>query len=232
MATTRESILRKPDGSCHYCGFMSICNTHAHNELKHSLLSTRTRCLQRNEALCVLNNKFHSIHIIKKGAVKAYQVDINGYEHIHAFYFTGEALGFRAIHAGHYISNVVALTDTIVCEVPYSHFVESLKTNPELSASFFSLISKQLTASTYIDISPAKKRLAAFILDLSLRTDNAIPLQQLTLPMSRQDIGNYLRLTAETVSRLLSQLQKEKIIKTERKLIKIINLPRLHELTQ
>ena len=219
--------------SCAYCSFMPLCTIEGHHadDIKHPLV-TRTRHFTRNEALCVLNSKFQSIYIIKKGAVKAYQVDINGHEHIHAFYFTGEMLGFRAIHSGHYISTVVALTDTIVCEVPYLQFVDLLKTQPELYKSFFSLFSKQLTASSYVDIQSAEQRIAAFIIDLSLRTDNATPNLDITLPMSRHDIGNYLRLTAETVSRILSRLQKKCIIATDRKIIRIENLQKLKQLAQ
>ncbi len=208
---------------------MPICTSEGNSVLDHAL-SVRTKHFASQEALCVLNSKFQNIFVIKKGAVKAFQVDINGHERIHAFYFTGETLGFRAIHAGHYISNVVALTDTIVCEVPYHQFVDSLKTKPELYKSFVSLASKQLTAPAYTETASAEKRIAAFIIDLSLRTDSAIPMQELTLPMSRTDIGNYLRLTAETVSRILSRLQKERIIHANRKFIRIENLDKLKEL--
>lgn len=213
--------------ACSCCSFSPLCLAQAHS------LVSNTRHLKRKEALCVLNNKFQNIYIVKKGALKAYQVDIHGYEHIHAFYFTGETLGYRAIHAGHHISNVVALTDdTVVCEVAYDQFIDKLKSKPELYEYVLALISKQLTTSFYVNVATAEQRIAAFIIDLSSRTPAAVPLQALTLPMSRQDIGSYLRLTAETVSRVLSRFKRDHIISIDLKQIRIINPKKLQELAQ
>ena len=231
MPSTIDNKKNSSANPCAYCCFNTVCTAEGGHKPDHSFI-VRTRHFASNEALCVMNSKFQSIYVIKKGAVKAYQVDINGYEHIHAFYFSGESLGFRAIHTGHYVSTVVALTDTIVCDVPYHQFIVKLKTNPELYKSFFSLVSKQLTASAYVDTATAEQRIAAFIIDLSLRADSVTPPLELTLPMSRNDIGNYLRLTAETVSRVLSRLHKQNIIHTNRKFIRIENLAKLKQLAQ
>lgn len=217
------------NAACSYCNCSPHCliESNPFNRIS-QLLVKRTRHFARNETLCVLNDRFQNIYIIKQGAVKAYQVDINGHECIHAFYFSGEMFGYRAIHTGHYISTVVALTDTLVCEIPYDQFVDSLQYNLELSKHFLSLISRQLSTSSYVDIISAENRVAAFLIDMSLRIKRNNPMQELVLPMSRQDIGNYLRLTAETVSRILSRLQKNKLIIVEGKSIRILN-PEKHQ---
>lgn len=231
MPDINEKTLN-PFKNCH-CSFEPLCmakysNT---NSAPQSLVS-RTRYVQRNEALCTLNNKFRNIYIIKSGAVKAYHVDIEGREHIHAFYFAGEALGYKAIYTGHYISTVVALTDSLVCEVPYEHFISCMDNKPELYKHTLSIISKQLTASIYVDMASAEQRIAAFLIDISLRADKAIPMREIMLPMSRQDIGNHLRLTPETVSRILSRLHKDQIIIANGKYIQILNPKRLQQLAQ
>lgn len=193
---------------------------------------TATRRLQRHQVLCVQNNKFQSLYAIEHGAVKAYRLDAQGREHIHAFYFPGEILGYRAIHAGHYLSTVVALSDTTVCEIPYEPLLETLKDNHELQKHLLSLLSKQLMIGAYVDAASAEQRIAAFIMDLSYRIHGAIPMKQVVLPMSRHDVGNYLGLTAETVSRLLSRFQQEGIIQIDRKVIRIINSERLQHYTE
>lgn len=193
---------------------------------------TARRQLARHDVLCLPKNKFQNLYAIERGALKAYQVDASGREHIHGFYFAGEVLGYKAIHTGHYLSTVVALTDTVVCEVPYEQFLERLKVKPELYKHILTLMSKQLNAGAYVDAASAEQRIAAFLIDVSQRIGGAIPLSELTLPMSRQDIGNYLGLTAETVSRVFSRLQQENVITTNRKLIQIENPAKLRQMAE
>lgn len=215
--------------NCTHCNFTPICqadaelNHHTHCSL--NSLVTNTRTLARNEMLCMRNNKFQSLFAIRSGAVKAFQVDSNGKEHIKAFYFTGEVLGYRAIHTGFYLSSVVALTETIVCEVPYDSLLELLKIKPELSQTILALISKQLSAGSYVDASSAEQRVAAFIIDVAPRIAGAS--LSVKLPMSRQDIGNYLGLTAETISRILMRLQDEGMLLIDGKSITIKDKARL-----
>lgn len=210
---------------------MAEAGDHACAGQSNAMVTVR-RHLERHEVLCMPKNKFQSLYAIERGALKAYQVDASGREHIHGFYFAGEVLGYKAIHMGHYLSTVVALTDTIVCEVPYDQFLELLKVKPELHKHILALISKQLNAGAYVDAVSAEQRIAAFLIDLSLRISGATPMVELTLPMSRQDIGNYLGLTAETVSRVFSRLQQENVIVTDRKLIQIKNPVMLKQMAE
>lgn len=226
-----DHILNSP--TCSYCSFSPFCEAgaeminHAHCSI--NSLITNSRSLARNEMLCTRNNKFQSLFAIKSGAVKAFQVDSNGKEHIKAFYFAGEVLGYRAIHTGFYISSVVALTETVVCEVPYDSLLELMKVKPELQQNILSLISKQLAAGFYVDASSAEQRVAAFIIDVAARIGGAVLSVQ--LPMSRQDIGNYLGLTAETVSRILTRLQEKELLQIDGKSIHIVNAAKLRVLS-
>ncbi len=226
----RDYILGSPN--CSHCNFSPFCE--GENQVNHeshcslNALVTHTRTLARNEMLCTRNNKFQSLFAIKSGAVKAYQVDSNGKEHIKAFYFAGEVLGYRAIHTGFYLSSVAALTDTVVCEVPYDSLLELLKVKPELNQPILALISKQLAAGSYVDASSAEQRVAAFIIDVTARIGGAS--LSVKLPMSRMDIGNYLGLTAETVSRILMRLQDDGILLIDGKSVKIQDPDRLRSL--
>lgn len=209
--------------NCSHCNFSPFCqvegNLDQHTHCSLNSLVTNSRTLARNEMLCTRNNKFQSLFAIKSGAVKAYQVDSNGKEHIKAFYFAGEVLGYRAIHTGFYLSSVAALTDTVVCEVPYDSLLELLKVKPELNQPILALISKQLAAGSYVDASSAEQRVAAFIIDVTARIGGGA--LAVKLPMSRMDIGNYLGLTAETVSRILMRLQDDGMLLIDGKSVQI-----------
>lgn len=220
---------------CVNCSFAPFCMADINGQpcaghIK-QLVAAR-RQLERNDVLCLPKNKFQSLYAIEKGALKAYKVDASGREHIHGFYFAGEVIGYKAIHMGHYLSTVVALTETVVCEVPYDQFLELLKLKPELYRHMLELISKQLNAGAYVDAASAEQRIAAFLIDVSQRIRDARPMVELTLPMSRQDIGNYLGLTAETVSRVFSRLQHDNVISINRKLIHINNPAKLKQIAE
>lgn len=183
--------------------------------------------LKKHEVLYLPENKFRNIYAIQHGHLKTYQIDADGNELIRGFYFTGEALGFEAIYTQHYLFSAVALTDSVVCEIPYDNFLELLHLNPALQKHILYLMSQQLNRGSYLPSITAEKRLAAFLIDLSYRLHPQEMQPRYLLPMSRQDIGNYLKLTAETISRLLSQFKKNKIIAIEHKKIHLLQPEKL-----
>lgn len=218
--------------SCSHCSFTPFCQASVEDidTCQESSLVVNTRKLARNEVLCTRDHKFQSLFAIEQGAVKAYQVDSQGREHINSFYFAGEVLGYRAIHTGFYLSSVVALTDSVVCEMPYQRFLELLKHKPALNQQILALFSRQLTVGAYADSATAMQRIAAFIMDLSQRIRTST--SSLHLPMSRQDIGNYLGLSGETVSRLLTRLQAEDVLSIDGKFIQIKDVIKLRNLAE
>lgn len=185
------------------------------------------RQLKRHEILYLPKNKFYNFYAIQKGALKTFQLEANGKELIRGFYFAGEILGYEAIATGHYLFSALALTDTLVCEIPYDNFLKIVNAKPALQKHSLYLISKQLTAGSYLAASTAEQRLAAFLLDLAKRLHPIETKLTFNLPLSRQDIGNYLRLTAETISRMFSRLQKNKILTITQKKLHILDLEKL-----
>ncbi len=194
--------------SCTSCMFTPFGTT----EEQENLAIKQYRTLERKEVLCLPKHKFQSLYVIQHGVLKTYQAEVDGKELIRGFYFAGEILGYEAIYTGHYLFSAAALTETVVCEVPYENFLELLHSNPELQKRILYLISRQLNIGSYLVSSTAAQRLAAFLIDLSVRLHPSEIKREFILPMSRQDIGNYLRLTAETISRVFSRFQKNKII--------------------
>ncbi|MCX7116667.1 MAG: helix-turn-helix domain-containing protein [Legionellales bacterium] len=183
--------------------------------------------LKKHDVLCLPQTTFRNLYVIQRGILKTFQVDAEGNEVIRGFYFNGEVFGFDAIYTRHYLFSAVALSETVLCEIPYDNFLDLLHSNPILQKHMLHLISQQLSMGSYLFSITAEQRLAAFLIDLSTRLHPPEMQLSFLLPMSRQDMGNYLRLTAETISRLLSQFKKNKIITVDHKKIKFIQPEKL-----
>lgn len=214
--------------SCKNCTFSPFC-------LEEGVMREQTpvkqhQYIKRKTALTFIKNKFQHLYVVRRGAIKAYQTDTNGNEMIRGFYFIGEVFGYDAIYTGTHRFSAVALSDTVVCQVSYYSLLELLKTKPELQKYILYLVSKQLDVGSYLISSSAEQRLAAFLLDVSSRLNPPENKNEFVLPMSRQDMGNYLRLTQETVSRLLSRMKKNNLIEIEQKKICILQPEKLKEL--
>lgn len=219
---------------CPKCNFKQLCRSGSANcehDIQHNIVAAR-RHIKKHEILCLPKLKFKSLYIIQSGALKAYQVDKHGKEAIHGFYFAGEIVGFKAIFHGHYLSTIVALKDTTVCEVHYDDFLEQLKHEPKLYEDVLILLSKKLSDDACVDAQSAEQRIAMFLIDLSHRMIGAIPYKKLEMPMTREDVGHYLGLTAETVSRILTRFQQSGIIAVDRKVIDILKPDELKEIAE
>lgn len=215
---------------CGNCTFSPFCLTEgekSHQMTQINLAVKQHYHLKKHDVLCLPQNTFRNLYAIQRGTLKTYQVDAKGNELIRGFYFSGEILGFDAIYTRNYLFSAVALSETVVCEIPYDNFLELLHTRPSLQKHILYLISQQLNIGSYLISITAEQRLAAFLLDLSSRLHPIETQLEFILPMSRQDIGNYLRLTAETISRLLSQFKKNKIITVDHKKIHFLDPEKL-----
>ena len=131
----------------------------------------------------------------------------------------------------------IALEDTSVCELPYKNLSELCQKAPAVNRRFMALLCRDIAdkheTMLMLGKKPAELRVASLLLDLSTRFhDRGFPAQQLRLSMSRHDIASYLGLAAETVSRLLGQINDEGIIEVNRKTITIRDMAHLHRLAQ
>lgn len=216
--------------SCTVCGFSPFCCVDGKNLLQKSSINPavkKYRILKKHEVLYSPRTLFHSLYAIKTGHIKTYEVDKGGNELIRGFYLMGEILGLDAIALGKYPFYAKALSETIVCEIPYHQFVDLLSSKLSFQKTMLCLISRELTATSYLSFVKGEQRLAAFLINLHQRQQERGASAELILPMSRQEIGNYLGLTAETISRLLSQFKENKIISTSHKKIRFLQTERL-----
>lgn len=170
------------------------------------------RTLKANLHLYRAGQHFTALYAIVFGAVKTYRTYGDGKTCVTGCYLPGELLGFSGINDGAYSVNAVALLDTSVCEIPFDNFESVCRKVPGLQHRILNIMSHRIIDyQAHLDelrwANPAQSRLAAFLISLSSRADRrGESATAIRLPMTGQDIGNYLGLSAEGVSRAFSRL--------------------------
>lgn len=224
--------------ACGNCSLSTLCLPFGLNNNDVERLENivkRGRPIQRGQVLYNPGDKFRSLYVIKTGVVKTYTQTPSGDEHVVGFHLPGEMLGLDAIQDERHGCFAKALETTAVCELPFTRLEELSTTIPSLQHQMMRLLSKEISNETnmvsLLNNSTAEERLAAFLMSLSERfKQRGFSPTDFFLAMSRQDIGSYLGLALETVSRLFTRFQDEGILKVERKHVQIKDIDRLRSL--
>ena len=189
------------------------------------------RLLKKGDILFEASDEFKNFYAVSDGALKTLSVLEDGREQVQRFYFEGEIIGLDAVDSGFYEGTCQALSETLVCIVPFDELLETARQMPDLQRQLLNIMSYRLRLDRALPHnSSAKERLAAFLLNLSQRLKSCQASQEITLPMSRADIGNHLGLAVETVSRTLSELHEEGVLSAKGKTVKIACLDELKQL--
>ena len=189
----------------------------------------RSKPLQKNQHLYREGDEFQSVYAVRSGTLKAYKTTDDGREQVTGFYFPGEILGMDGISNNTHASSAKALETAAICEIPFSSLEKLSASMPNLQRHFFQLMSREITEDqqliTLLSKNSADERVAALMLSISSRNvRRKLSATQVRLPMSRVDIGNYLGLTVETVSRVFSRMQKMDILQVDNKEIEILDI--------
>lgn len=189
------------------------------------LMAPRRRLLE-GETLYGEGEKSHLIYAIHTGTVKSTVTLRDGREQVMAFQISGEILGLDGIATGRHASTVVALEETHVSAISYADFCRMAAGNAKLQQVISRLLSREMVRDQELMLllgcMSAEQRLAGFLLNMSRKThERGYSASELNLRMSRADIGSYLGMTLETVSRSFSALQKQRILDVDKKRIRI-----------
>lgn len=222
--------------TCSNCNLQELClprglDPNDLDKLEHVVKGSRP--IHKGKHIFRSKDPFVSFYAVRSGSIKAYIINEHGEEQITGFYFPGEILGFDAIDQHQHTCSAVAMETTTFCSLPYDKLNEICLQAPELQNQMFRLISRELTNENKllmtINKRTAEERIATFLISLSTRFKNlGYSAKEYNLPMSRQEIGNYLGLTIETVSRLFTKFQRNGLVTINRKAIRIDDLPTLH----
>lgn len=199
-----------------------------------SLINRRQR-VRSGQHIYRANQPFHFLYAIRTGFFKSYTVGLDGLERIHGFQMGGEILGLDAINTEHHMSNAVALEDGDVCEIPFSALEDLIRAVPVLQRQFHKIMSHEIMKDQdvmkLLGSMTAEQRLAVLLVNLSARfAALGHSPTEIHLKMSREEIGNYLGLKLETVSRTFSKLQNDRLLEIDRRNLRICNLAGLKQL--
>ncbi len=195
----------------------------------------RSRPLQKGDYLYNSGDNFNAIYAVRSGSIKTFSESEQGDEQITGLYLPGEIMGLDAIHEGAHPCSAIALETTSLCEIPFEILEDLSSKIPELHHQLFRIMSKEIANDQSLLMLMAQKsaeeRLAAFLVNLSTRLKQRnFSETEFNLSMSRKDIGNYLGLTIETISRTFSRFQSDGILSTQRKYVNIHKLDTLKEM--
>lgn len=202
---------------------------------KLEVLIERKKPLQPRESVFLSGEPFTSIYAVRSGSIKSFCIDADGREQVTGFYFPGELFGWDGLANEHYQNTAIALETTSLCEIPYEKLDNLGNSIPSVQKYVMKLISREINADqqliALLASNSAQQKLASLLLSISDRlVQQKLSSTRLWLPMSRGEIGNYLGLTVETVSRVLGHFQRKKYLAVNKKEIEILDKKALRDL--
>ena len=223
---------------CQDCGFSQLCLPFSLNDTELTRLDDiiqRKKPLHKADMLYEAGQQQRSLYAIRTGSFKTFTLTDEGEQQITGFHLPGDIVGFDGLSKQLHPSYAEALETAMVCEIPLSNLETLLDSLPRLRQQMMRLMSEDIQADQQMMLllnrKTAEQKLATFISQLGQRfASRGFSASEFRLTMTRSDIGNYLGLTVETISRLLSKMDKEQLIKVEGKLITILDQAALSKL--
>jgi CRP/FNR family transcriptional regulator len=229
---------RKFEVTCSGCNMREMClpgGLHAEDLARMENVVYARRRVRRGEALFRADDEFTAVYAIRSGFFKTSLVDGEGREQVTGFFMGGELLGMEGIGTGRYQGAAVALEDSEVCVLPYALIEEMAREVPALQRRLHSVMAREIVRDhgvwMLLGSMRAEVRLATFLLNLSKRfTARGYSPSDFHLRMTREELGSYLGLKLETVSRLFSRFHDEGLIEVQQKHVRILDIAGLTQL--
>lgn len=189
----------------------------------------RSRPLKKGDFLFRQGDSFASVYAVRSGSLKTFSVTDCGDEQITGFHLPSEFVGLSGMDTEIYPVSAMALETTSICEIPFDRLDELSAIVPQLRRQLMRIMSREIRDDQQMMMLLSKKtadeRIATFLVNLSARfRARGYSPQQFRLAMSRNEIGNYLGLAVETVSRVFTRFQQSELLIAEGKEINLINL--------
>jgi CRP/FNR family transcriptional regulator len=220
---------------CQTCSMSELCLPVAFtsDQMKQfdALVVHRTK-LKKNDTLYRTGEAFHSLYAIQLGSLKTAVLAEDGREQVTGYHILGEIIGFDGIGTDHHRTVATALEDTEVCVLPFISVENLARTMPVLQHNLHRMMSTEIAREQSVMLllgsMRAEERLAVFLLNLADRYGHrGYSSTEYVLRMTREEIGNYLGLKLETVSRLFSRFQGEGLIQVQGRAVKVLDTVRL-----
>jgi len=188
--------------------------------------------LRKKECLFKQGDIFDSIYIITSGSIKTFSIDKIGKECITGFYYKNDIVGLSAIESGYYSIYAKTLEASSMLKVPLDIFEIMTEKNHYFKKLVLKDMSKKIAENQKKMVLLGKRsdvKIAGFLLDLSIKINEKDTNGFFRLSMSRNDIGDFLGLTVETISRTITKFKEHGLIKVQGKHLLIINLSDVYQ---
>jgi CRP/FNR family transcriptional regulator len=193
------------------------------------------RKVKRGTALFRNGEKFTSLYAIRTGFFKTCVASEDGRDQVTGFQMAGEIIGLDGIVNDHHSCDAVALEDAEVCVMPFDRIEELSREINGLQRHVHKIMSREIVREHGVMLllgsMQAEERLAAFLLNLVQRLHaRGFSSSELILRMTREEIGSYLGLKLETVSRTFSKFMEDGIIEVKQRHVRILDTEALARL--
>lgn len=170
-----------------------------------------------------------SLFSVRAGCIKSYTLDAQGNEHVRAFHFPGDLVGLEALGAAHAHASATPVMPSQVCAVPVAELERRMSQDPTLATELLRKVQQDLRQALALTGEyAADERVAAFLLLVHARTGGG---NVLRLPMTRREMGSYLRLATETVCRMLTRFEQKGWLTSADKRITLLDTDALRNLS-
>ena len=224
--------------ACSSCNLRELClpvGMSTEQMLKlDSLVATR-RTVPRGDTLFRSGEDFQSLYAVRTGFFKTCVASEDGRDQVTGFQMAGELLGLDGIGTERHTCDAVALEDSQVCVIPFHQLEDLSREVSDLQRQFHRIMSREIVREHGVMLllgsMRAEERLAAFLLNLTQRLQSrGFSASALVLRMTREEIGSYLGLKLETVSRTFSKFQDDGLLEVKQRQIQILDQDGLQRL--
>jgi len=239
MSQTMPTIRIEPlKVACSGCNLRELClpvgMSPEQLERLDALIGTR-RQVVRGEALFRIGEPFGALFAVRTGFFKTCVTSEEGRDQVTGFQMAGELLGLDGIGSDRHTCDAVALEDSQVCVIPFDMLEDLSREFSDLQRQFHRIMSREIVREHGVMLllggMRAEERLAAFLLNLTKRLQaRGYSANSLVLRMTREEIGSYLGLKLETVSRAFSKFQDDGVLDVKQRHIHVLDPEALQKL--
>ena len=184
--------------------------------------------MRKGATLFRTGEPFTALYAICAGSCKTVSLSEDGHDQVGGYHMAGEIIGADGIGSGSYGCEAAALEDSEVAVLPFERIEALTRQSSRFQRNLYRLLSREIarerTLMLLLGTMRAEQRLAAFLIDLSRRyQERGYSSCEFVLRMTREEIGSYLGLKLETVSRLFSRFQREGLLQVEGRVVKLLD---------
>jgi len=234
---SQESVvaLRSQCSACNLRDLCLPCGLEGQDMASANELVYTRRRVKAGETLYQAGDPFKSLYAVRSGFFKSYVITEGGRVQVTGFQMSGEIMGVDGIDSDHHTINAAALEDSEVCVIPYVRLEEVSARVPALRRQVHRLMAREIVRDHGVMLllgsMRAEERVAAFLLNLSKRfVARGYAASEFHLRMKREEIGSYLGLKLETVSRIFSRFQELGLLAVQKKSIAILDIDGLQDI--